>query len=269
MINHYDKIEDPGSTTNSDPGSQPQLPLAGEVDLESIRREYEAKQLWIDARELAARNGYDHQERENLTQELALEGLQYSRRYKITQEGEGRALRTYVVEMMKMKLPRFIDKIERSRLPFSVSRADHQLLVQLTREHTDRNQARDAWVESGAGRTSHGFDFLHTDVIDWDFESNAVTPILQEPELDKHFFDQVLEGEQLELWSALLDDEDKGRHGLGKESILATYTMHRANPELSDVKLGEVMGHSDKWVRRRLDRAVLAIADFYKIKLEW
>ena len=74
MTNLDKPFEDSGSDLDHRlPESQPQLPLAGEVDLESIRREYEAKQLWIDARELAARNGYDHQERENLTQELALE----------------------------------------------------------------------------------------------------------------------------------------------------------------------------------------------------
>ena len=55
---------------------QLQLDLQGELDLESIRREYESEQLWKDARYLAETTGYTAQEMEDLTQELALVGLQ-------------------------------------------------------------------------------------------------------------------------------------------------------------------------------------------------
>ena len=253
---------------------QLQLDLQGELDLESIRREYESEQLWKDARYLAETTGYTAQEMEDLTQELALVGLQYSRKFKLSTEEGGRSLRVYVVDMMKKKRPRFIDKIERSRLPYSVSRADHQTLQRLDRECDSIDEQREQWVESGHGRTSEGFDLLHYDVDDsFEFEDHIVAvPNDENDEEDerKALYDSLLDGEQLELWSVFLDDEDKGRHGLGKDSILAVYTLHRANPEMSDLQLSKVLGHDgdNKWVRRRIDRAVRAIQEFYKINVE-
>ena len=265
MTNLDTPIEDPGLTSTEGPGSQLSLPLEGEVDLESIRRTYESEQLWDDARHLARKNGYSEWEKEDLTQDLVLEGLQCSKRFKLKTEG-GRSLRTYVIEMMKMKLPRFIDKIERSRLPISVSRADHQIFAQITRDLTSHVESKNAWIESGAGRTGHGFDLLQADLVDeWDDEIGSTTSYFDEPEID---LDTLLDGEQLELWSVLLDDEDTGRHGLGKKSVIDTYTLSRAWPEWSDVKIGQVMGHDGKWVRRRLDRAGQAIAEFYKLNPE-
>ena len=261
-----------------------------EFDFGEFPGEQEAHEVWLTssgknslngwAKQVMSRSSLEGNDYEEVLQGLMIEGATALKAWK---KDRGRNLKGYVMDRMRRRYSRLVSELYANDITQSASINQRQKFNQIGRiEHlfgvdelsSYENQLRE-WVDSG--EDPELFHWLKQDRLSGDKDYGGWKEPEQwdedwwtviQPYVRETAFDDIVAGNfdamnANELWEYLFGDD-----------VLPLWSVHlspdhirvmaelRLNPDASHREIGRTLGHTHKWVSKRVDESWEAIKGF-------
>jgi len=252
-----------------------------EFDLGDVPGEQEAHEVWLNTEGKNTLNAWAHQvmsrsdlvgdDYEEVLQGLMIEGAAALKAWK---KDRGRSLRGYVVDRMYKRFSRLVSELRANDITQSASVNQRQrfrriefIQSSIDDEATTYEMQLDAWIREGEDPELFHWLKQQIDAPDGDNENPSwwehVQPYMRDTAFEDIICGNVQEMLAEEVWEYVFSDKvlPLWSANLTADHIRVMAEV-RLDPDASYREIGRTLGHTHKWVGKRVDESWDAIKGF-------